>query len=493
MPDPLAVVANPSPAPDTSADVLLAPAFRDGELPTTAAAVERSLDGYLTDARSRGEWSGEANEVLIVPTFGRLPAARVAFVGLGNRSEFSPNVLRLATASAARALGKRGLRRAAVNASELPPTADLAATALVEGAELARYVPDPYRTGDRKDIHLHELLVSGASEAALRAGCARGRGKNLARELANEPANYLSPVDLANRAEAMAGTAGLECEILDEEGMARLGMTSILTVSRGSEIPARYIILRHRGRRRDQPDLALVGKGVCFDTGGISIKPAAEMGRMKGDMAGGAAVIGAMQAIAALAPAVDVLGIVPAVFNMPDGRAWLPGDVVTTMKGRTVETLSTDAEGRMLLADALHHACVLGARRIVDIATLTGACGVALGGAAAGMWGTDDELIAQVRECGADAGERHWHMPLLPEYREQIRSDIADLKNSGGRPGGANTAAAFLREFVGDTPWVHLDIAAASFIDKARAYAPAGPTGTGVGTFINLALRLATE
>ncbi|MGV3719372.1 MAG: leucyl aminopeptidase family protein, partial [Actinomycetota bacterium] len=362
----------------------------------------------------------------------------------------------------------------------------------VEGAELSRYVPVPYRTGERRDALLSELRVVGASDDALAEGAARGRAKNLARELTNEPGNLLDPPELARRAAEMAREVGLACEVLDVAEMERLGMTAILAVTRGSETPARFIILRHQAREGG-PQLALVGKAVTFDTGGISLKPVQDMGKMKGDMAGGAAVIGAMQAIAELKLPINVIGLVPASSNMPDGRAWMPGDVITAMSGKTIETITTDAEGRMLLADAVHYARDLGATHIVDIATLTGACGIALGSVASGLFSTDDALSEAVLAAGEAAGEHHWRLPLFPEYREQIRSEIADLKNSGGRPAGAITAAWFIREFVGDTPWVHLDIAGSSQYDKRKPWAPAGPTGTGVGTFINLARQMAKE
>lgn len=443
--------------------------------------------------RSRREYRAEACQVEVIPTLGRLPAPRVALVGLGKRADLTLHTCRLATATAARVLGRRGLPRAALDMADFPfEAAEVAAvaSAVAEGAELARYVPDPFRTGERRDSALTALWIRGAPEAALREGSIRGRAKNLARDLVNLPSNYLDPVELARRSQEMAASVGLSCEVFDEAEMERLRMTAILTVSRGAEAPARFIVLRHQGAEGG-PLLALVGKAVTFDSGGISIKPSADMGKMKADMAGGAAVVGAMQAIAELGLPINVIGLVPAVVNMPDGRAWNPGDVVTTRNGKTVETITTDAEGRMLLADGVDYARELGATHIVDIATLTGACGIALGHVASGLFGTDPALVEAIRACGEDAGERHWPMPLFPEYREQIRSEIADLKNSGGRAAGAVTAAWFIREFAGDTPWAHLDIAGTAGYEKGKPWAPAGPTGTGVGTFINLARRLA--
>jgi leucyl aminopeptidase len=488
----LVLIAWGKPLLETEVDAVLAPVFQDAPLAGSAAAVNEALDGLVEDMRERREFRGEAYQVAVIPTLGRLAPARVVLVGLGKSADLTLNTYRLAVAAAARALGKRGLPVAAADLADVPFRAVESAVALAEGAELSRYQPDPYRTTDRRETRLMELRVIGAPEDALREGSARGRAKNLARELVNEPGNRLDPPELARRAEEVARATGLEYAVLDEAEMERLKMSAILAVTRGSETPALFIVLRHSARE-DGPLLALVGKAVTFDTGGISIKPSAEMGRMKGDMAGGAAVLGAMQAIAELKVPVNVLGLIPAVVNMPDGRAWKPGDVVETMGGKTVETITTDAEGRMLLADAVCYARSLGATHVVDIATLTGACVVALGHVASGLYGADDELVEAVRACGEAAGERHWPMPLFPEYRELIRSEIADLKNSGGRGAGSVTAAWFVREFAGDTPWAHLDIAGSSSYEKPKPWAPAGPTGTGVGTFINLARWLASR
>ena len=473
-------------------DAVILPLTQDGELSENAVQVNRLLDGLLMELRENREFRGEAYSVTILPTLGRLSARRVALVGLGKAGEVNRNTCVLAVASAARALGKRGLAVAAADALDLPLPAAEAAEVWAEGAELARFEMDTYRTGEKRPRQLRELRVTGATEEALRQGGIRSRAKNLARELVNEPSNVLDPPELARRALAVAAEVGLAAEVLEVADMERLKMGAILDVTRGSDTPAKFIILRHTPVP-DGPLLALVGKAVCFDTGGISIKPAADMGKMKGDMAGGAAVLGAMQAIAELQIPVNVIGMIPAVLNMPDGRAWRPGDVTTAMNGKTIECISTDAEGRMLLADAVHYATTLGATHIVDIATLTGACAIALGSVASGLYGTDDELVTAVREAGAEADELHWPMPLFKEYKEAIRSEIADLKNSGGRLAGSITAAWFIREFAGDTPWAHLDLAGSFSYEKGKPWAPAGPTGTGVGTFINLAQRLAEQ
>lgn len=492
MPQTLEVASLAGPALEALAEALIVPIFQEQGLSGTAAAVDSALEGVLSEMRERKEFRAEWCETVIVPTFGRLSAGRVVLVGLGKREELTAVRVGRAVAAACRALGKRGLYAAVLDLADVPLDLREAAMAAAEGAELSRFETEVYRTADRRDTLLRRLDVAGADDAALREGQVRGRAKNLARDLTNRPSNLLGPVELAELAEEMAAEVGLTCRVLDHEQMEALDMHAILTVARGSETPGRFIVLEHR-KGGDGPLLALIGKGVMFDTGGISIKPSAEMGRMKGDMAGGAAVFGALRAIAELDLPVNVLGLIPAVVNMPDGRAWKPGDVVSTKGGKTVETITTDAEGRMLLADAVAYGRELGAAYMVDIATLTGACGIALGQVASGLFGTNEELIRQVREAGEAAGERHWPMPLFREYRELIRSDIADIKNSGGRLAGAVTAAWFIREFAGDTPWAHLDVAGSASSDKPRPYAPAGPTGTGVGTFINLAQVLARE
>lgn len=492
MPDRLKLTPTSTPLLESGLDAILIPVLQDGELTANARAADAALDGLLTDMRARREFCGEAHQVIVIPTLGRLPMARVALVGLGKEAECTPTTYRRAVASACRVLGKRGLPRVALDPADAPGSAAAAATALAEGAELSRFVVASLRTGERRETRVAEVEVVQGDAAAVREGAVRGQAKNLARELVNLPGNLLDPPELARRAAEMAAEVGLECQVLDVPEMERLKMGAILAVTQGSEVPARFIVLRHSpaGVAEGGPLLALVGKAVTFDTGGISIKPSADMGKMKGDMAGGAAVIGAMRAIAELQIPVNVIGLVPASVNMPDGRAWMPGDVITTMDGKTVETVTTDAEGRMLLADAVCYARTLGATHIVDIATLTGAVVIALGHVASGLYGTDDALVQALQSCGEAAGEKHWPMPLFPEYREQIRGEIADLKNSGGRPAGSITGAWFIREFAGDTPWAHLDIAGTSAYEKPRPWAPSGPSGTGVGTFINLAWHL---
>jgi leucyl aminopeptidase len=347
---------------NAASDVLILPLLQDEALFPLASSVDSALDSVVSHMIEQREFRCDWCEIDVIPTFGRQPAPRVALLGLGKRTELTASRYGLAIAAASRALAKRGLSRAEIDVTDAPIPAADAARAVAEGAELARYIGDPYRTGERRPVAIAEWTVVGAPEDALADGSIRGRAKNFARDLVNEPANVLNPTELAHRAEAMAAAVGLDCEVLDVPAMERLGMGAILAVNRGTQSPARFIILRHRGAE-DGPHLMLVGKAVTFDTGGISLKPVQDMGKMKGDMAGGAAVLGAMQAIAELGVPLNVTGLVPAVENMPSGSAWRPGDVITAMSGKTIETITTDAEGRMLLADTHYryrypHRCV---------------------------------------------------------------------------------------------------------------------------------------
>lgn len=483
-------------------DALLLPVAR-GEAPAPGViAISEALAGVPAAMLASGELGRKPYQVEVLPTYGRLAAGRVALVTLPPASERNEHAYRRAAAAAGRVLGKRGVRSVAAALEDFPLPAHRAALLLAEGIELSRFVTGTYRTGERREERLQELRVAAGGaelpagvEAALREGQVRGRACNLARTLTNAPGNILNPPELARRAEDLAARSGLECTVLDRNGIEGLRMRAFLAVAAGSAVPPRLIVLRHHGNPAGPgapPLLALIGKAVTFDSGGISLKPAADMSAMKTDMAGGAAVLAGMAAVAELGVPLNVLGIIPAVENLPGGRAWRPGDVITARSGKTIETITTDAEGRMLLADALDYARELGATHLVDIATLTGACAVALGGAASGLFANNDELAEAVRGAGEEAGELHWRLPLLPEYRAQIRSEIADMKNSGGRLAGAATAAAFLAEFAGETPWVHLDVAGTARADKALPWAPAGGTGVGTCTCISLAQNLAT-
>jgi leucyl aminopeptidase len=335
--------------------------------------------------------------------------------------------------------------------------------------------------------------VDGAgvqAQLAVARGRILGQCSNLARELANEPGNVLPPREFARRATALAAEAGVHTEILDETQIEKLGMGLLIGVGRGSAEPPRVMVFRYDPPGAPAtPVLGLVGKGITFDTGGISIKPAEKMEQMKDDMAGGAAVACAMRAIALLKAPIRVLGIVPTAENMPGGKAIRPGDVLTSASGKTVEVINTDAEGRLILGDGLWYARQLGATHLVDVATLTGAVVVALGKVTSGIFGTPEAWVERVRTVANRAGDRMWPLPLFDEYKDQIRSDIADIMNTGGRAAGSITAAMFLKEFVGDVPWAHLDIAGTAWADEAKPYLPKGPSGVAVRTLANLAFE----
>ena len=368
-------------------------------------------------------------------------------------------------------------------------------SAAIEGAILGDYEPDRYKTehlDEKKTVSSFAVAVPEAApalEEALRQGRIVAESQNFARDLVSEPANRLTPAVLAERARQMAAEQGLECEVLYRERMEQLGMGALLGVAAGSEEPPALIVVRYRpsSAAPDAPHLGLVGKGITFDTGGISIKPSENMDKMKYDMAGGAAVLGAMRALAQLKPSIPVTALVPAVENMPSGRAQRPGDIVTTLSGKTVEVLNTDAEGRLILADAITYAKRLGCTHLVDAATLTGAIVVALGYVYVGAFASDDALLERVLAASKTSGEKMWRMPLDDDFKEVLKSAFADMPNIGNRWGGAITAAMFLKEFADQTPWVHLDIAGTAWLEESKPFLAKGPSGTPVRTLIRLA------
>jgi leucyl aminopeptidase len=373
--------------------------------------------------------------------------------------------------------------------------ANAAARAMIEGAILGQLNPALHSSNGRRSEFDRLVLVPESDqvpdfEAALEQSCVMAEATNFARTLGNEPANVMTPAELSERARQMAERDGLGVRVLDKAEMQQLGMGALLAVSRGSEEPPKFIVLSHEPEELSGSGelLALVGKGITFDSGGISIKPADKMDEMKFDMCGGAAVIGAMQVIAKLRPKARVLGVVPATENLPSGRAVKPGDVVRSMSGKTIEVVNTDAEGRLILADAITYAINQGATHIVDAATLTGACVVALGELRAGVMGSNQQLIDDLVAAGEACGERLWQMPIDREYGDLIRSEIADVKNTGNGTAGAITAAMFLKTFAGNVPWAHLDIAGTAWLERERPDLAKGATGFGVRTFANLAM-----
>ncbi len=469
----------------------------DGE----TGAVDAALDGAIKQLIAQGETKGKLGENTLVHTLGKLPASRVVVAGLGKEADLTEDKVRGIVAGTCRLLRGKGAK----NIATVPLGAGLAgigdaaaAQAVAEGALLGLYRFRRHKSGgddDNGDIE-RLTIVSGAErrpllEEGARLGEILAGATILARDMGNEPANFMTPSDMAREASEIATANGLEIEVLERERMEELGMGALLGVARGSHQPPKFIIMRYRGRRSKVVDIALVGKAITFDSGGLSLKPAASMGDMNGDMCGGAAVLGAMSAIGQLKPKVNVLALVPATENLPGGNALKPTDVVTALEGKTIEIISTDAEGRLILADALGYARQQKAKRIVDVATLTGACVVALGTVCTGVFGNDQKLVEAIIAAGAETGEKMWQLPTYDEYKEQNKSAIADIKNTGGRDAGAITGALFIGEFAGDTPWVHLDIAGTNMLDKQRKYEVKGATGVPVRTLVNLVISLA--
>jgi leucyl aminopeptidase len=399
-----------------------------------------------------------------------------------------------------RTLGKRNVASLAfVLPAEAAANVMLAASAIAEGAIAATIDTTTYRTEpDRPVVADDVIVVAGTFDrAALDAGIARGTAIgdaiNIARIMALTPGNDMTPTHMAQRARDLGAEVGLEVDVLDEARMEAKGMGSLLGVSRGSDEPATLSVMTYRGDPSSSELIALVGKGLTFDSGGISIKPAADMHEMKYDMCGGAGVIAAMYAIGKLKPKLNVIGVVPSSENLPGPRAMKPGDILRAMNGKTIEVINTDAEGRLILADALCYARELGATKLVDCATLTGAVVIALGHAASGVMSNDDAFADEFLRVVADVGERYWRLPMYDDFDRQIKSDIADIKNTGGRPAGSETAAAFLKNFVADVPWIHLDIAGTAYLDRESSYMAKGPTGTPVRAFVALVEHLAAR
>lgn len=485
-------------------DVLIVAAAQQAQgivLSTAARAVDGLLNKLISERGSDGEFTGRAGELLTLHPMKQLAAKRVVVVGLGKQEKVTLQAIRRASAIATRHAQGTGAQQVALAIDWSSSSFDEGAVvqAQVEGAELGCYNFRKYQrveqNGNGKDITKLFLLSEWADSEMLQQAVARGRAlaeaTNFARDLVNEPPNVLTPSELAQRAVAMAKQFGLEYEVFDKAKIEELRMGGLLGVSQGSVQPPQFVVLRYRGGNPNDKGMALVGKGITFDTGGISIKPAAGMDEMKGDMGGAAAVIGAMQAIAALKPHINVTGLVPTCENMPSGTAYRPGDILRIMNGKTIEIVNTDAEGRLILADALSYAVQEGLSPIIDLATLTGAMIVALGSTMTGFFCNDEQLSDEILAAGRAVGEKYWPMPLDEEYGERIKSDIADIKQTGGREAGAVSAAKILEHFVGNAQWAHLDIAGTSYVDSKKPYQEKGATGVGVRMLAELAMRRA--
>jgi leucyl aminopeptidase len=478
-------------------DLLMVPWF-EGDGPAAVPELDAASGGEISRAIGSKEFSGRAYDFFASNVRdSSWRARRIVLVGAGQRAVFgADSTRRLATATGLWARQRRIPRVGFFLRSDIAGDTGELAQAVTEGVILADFDAGRYKTKEHDVLPAPTwtIVAANGDDAANRANAGIVRGQvlgdctNLARTLGNEPSNTLTPREFAVQAAAIAGEAGVQVEVLDEHHIAQLGMGLLLGVARGSSEPPRLIVFRYEPPfAAPTPVLGLVGKGITFDTGGISIKPADGMERMKDDMAGGAAVSCAMRAIAMLQAPIRVVGVVPATENMPGGRAIKPGDVLRSASGKTVEVINTDAEGRLILGDGLWYARQLGATHLVDVATLTGACVVALGKITSGLFGTPPDWVEHVRRVADRAGDRVWPMPLFDEYREQLKSEIADFANTGGRPAGSITAALFLSEFTGGLPWAHLDIAGTAWLEESKPYMPKGPSGVAVRTLAELA------
>lgn len=461
------------------------------------ATSDPAVNSVASDLLASGELSGRSFETNLLHKPSGLKAKRLLLVSGGGAKKFSSYDLRRLAGAATRTLKSRGIRSFAFLAPGSIP-ADEAVRAIIEGAYVGNFDPDYYRS-DRKDQKIDAVTVvatgdKNALEKAANEAQILGESQNFTRDLVNEPSNRMTPTILADRAKKMCAEVGLKCEVYGGDKIREMKMGAFWSVAQGSDEPPALIVMKYEpAAAPDKPVIGLVGKGITFDTGGISIKPADGMEKMKYDMAGGATMIGAMRAIALLKPKIKVIGIVCASENMPSGKAQKPGDVQIAMSGKSIEIINTDAEGRLVLADGLHYAKQLGCTHLVDAATLTGAVVVALGYANAGIFTNDDDMYNRLHNANVKAGEKMWRLPLDDEYKEQIRSSIADIMNTGGRWGGAITAAMFLKEFAEDTPWIHLDIAGTAWMEDQKPWIAKGPSGIALRSLVEFVKGFAAK
>lgn len=481
---------------DANVEAIAVAIFKDEK---SGSSFIKELDeltgGIASSIIKNEEIKGNSGETALIRFNGKSKAKRLLLIGVGDEKEYNAASTGVLAGTAARFLSKRNIKSFVLVPRSQADAVEIAQHT-TQSVVSSLFSIDKYKTKDKNEKTIKEfvLCLADGDEKTLKAGIERGQiigdSMNFTRDLCNEPANILHPTEMAKRAEKMAKETGLTCEILDEAKMKKLGMGALLSVSVGSEQPPKMIILKYEPKKSTGKKgelLALVGKGVCFDTGGISIKPAENMDAMKYDMSGGGTVIGAMRAIALLKPSVPVLGVVAAVENMPSGKATRPGDVVTAMTGKTIEVLNTDAEGRMILADAVAYAEKQGATSIVDMATLTGAVIVALGDLNTGVLGNDQALVDEIIACGKAVGEDFWQLPVGAGYSKQIKSDIADIKNIGSRGrAGTIAGAVFIQEFVDKAKWAHLDIAGTAWADSDKPHQSKGPTGVAIRTLIKM-------
>ena len=478
--------------------------FRGVKKPGGATgAVDKALGGVITQLIEDGEIKGSTGETTLIHTLGKIKPSRVLVAGLGTQDKFDVQVVRRVSAEVVRFLRRKGISSAATIAhgasiGGLDP--QLSGQAIAEGAHLGLYKFGTYLTKNSDSTNEFEHLTvveldktrAKAIDAGVKLGSTVAKASITARNMVNEPANHMTPSRMAEAAQKVASDQGLKIEIMENAQMKKMGMGAFMGVAQGTDEPAKLIVLRYDGDPENpENNLGLIGKGITFDTGGISLKPPGGMEAMKGDMAGGASVIAAMEIIGQTKPKINVLAVIAATENMPGASAQRPGDVVRAMNGKTIEVINTDAEGRLVLADALCYAREQGITRLVDVATLTGAMVTTLGKACTGVMGNDGQLVQQTIDAGKKTGEKFWELPMFDEYKDLIKSDVADMKNSGGRQAGSISAALLLAEFVDGAAWVHLDIAGTSTSDKAAGYLVKGATGVPVRTLAQLATDLA--
>lgn len=482
---------------DFSCDVAVVHHFEDcHDLVGIAALINERSGGFIEDLVKLGDFDGRLYQLSLLYTRGTIPARRILAVGLGKRSEFSIEKLRGAYAKTARYIRSLGLKDFALSTDFglMDQDCAMVTEAIVEGIILGLYQFTPFKTVEREKIRdIDEFTIveeieerfKSVRSTAVRAEIISG-AVCYVRDLVSTPGNELTPSDLSNEAREIAlKRRRLRVKILNAVEMRKLGMNAILSVSKGSHETPQFIILEYNGGIKTDQPVVLVGKGLTFDSGGISIKPSEKMDEMKSDMAGGAAVMGTIRAVADLGLPINVVGLVPAAENLPGGGAYKPGDIIKSLSGKTIEVINTDAEGRLILADALTYASRFKPLAIIDLATLTGACIIALGERVIGMLGNDSQLKERIKEVGELTGEKVWELPLWEEYEELIKSDVADYKNTGGRPAGTITAGVFLSKFAGGFPWVHLDIAGPAWQSKDAPYIPKGASGVGVRLLVS--------
>ena len=428
-----------------------------------------------TYAVEKDGFEGKFGTTYLLHTFGKIPADKILIVGLGKKEEVDANKIREAVAKAVKKLKQIKARKACF---DFDINCDYGKSAAI-GALIADYAFDKYKS--EKAEHLDEITFARFSQKDVDEGIIFGEAMKLARDLANEPAQFATPSKLADIAQHLDG---ITTKVYDKDAIERMGMGAYLAVAQGSVQPPKFIHMKYTGKN-PKKKIAIIGKGICFDSGGLDIKPPSSMLTMKDDMSGAACVLAVMQALNKLQPDAEVHGIIAACENMPSGSSYKPGDILTAKNGKTIEVDNTDAEGRLTLADALCFACELGVDEVIDIATLTGACMVALGTVASGIMGNNEDMISRLIETGKDSGETFWQLPMFKEYKDSLKSDIADMKNTGSRYGGASAAGVFLQEFVKDVKWAHLDVAGTAYLEKPQKELIAGATGVGVRTLLN--------